>query len=152
MTAVLLMTSWWLGPQLAAAMAGMTKQDGLCAPSQAACAAKLERPGEITIGGLRPYPVLLPLSLWSKLSGWCCSGETHGFAKGCTVVSLARGPQQAGGAPPPAALSPLARAEGWADPLNHRSSNFPGRIRSWRFSGMTVLCSPSWPPVNLFIS
>lgn len=91
--------------------------------------------------------VLLPLCLWSKHSGWCCSREIHGFAKGCTILSFVRGPQQAGGDPVPAAATPLARAEGWADALNYRSSNFPGRIRSWRFSGMTVLCSPSWPPV-----
>lgn len=54
------MTSWWLGPQLASAMAGKTKQNGLHAPSQAACAAQLECPGEITIGGLRPCQSCCP--------------------------------------------------------------------------------------------
>lgn len=57
MTAVLSMTSWWLGPQLAAALAGDRTRRAMCSqPSsqQSLC------PGEVTIGGLRPSQSCCP--------------------------------------------------------------------------------------------
>lgn len=139
LTAVLLVTVWWLGPQLAAAMAS-DKTRGV-AHSQSCLCSKFVCPGEVTIGGQRPSQSYCPSPSGAHTVAGAALEKHTALPKAVQSSHLSLVPSRL------VVTQLLARAEGWADALNHRSSNFPGRIRSWQFSGMTVLCSASWPPV-----
>lgn len=163
--ASLLMTSRWLGPQLAAAMARATKWDGLYASlssclchqqavrtlgqqSAIACMSRrdLHRWPETLPGLVTPFP--LKQTQRRTVLPWINTRLRQKlYGPGCHVLVAYRWVTSGlVGDPPPAASRPhppSPQAEGWPNALNHKSSNFTCFLTSQRVSGTTVLCSPS---------
>lgn len=79
MTAVLWMTSWWLGPQLAAAVA--SDKTGQVTHSQSCLCTKLGCPGQVTIGGLRPSQSCCPSPSGASSVGFTALGKYMALLK-----------------------------------------------------------------------
>lgn len=150
MTAVFLMTSWWLGPQLAAAMA--SDKTGWIMCSQSCLCSKFGCPGEVTVGGPRPSQSCCPSPSGASAVAGTALGKHTALVKAVESSHLSVVPSRLVVTRLQPLASPLAEQRAgqmlWtADPRVSLGGKWAGGFQAWLYFAL-----PLGILFNLFIS